>query len=91
MSAVADLLAASRAAHRRYRDHAGVVDKDGRITRGVNDDECLAAVTEADAKRRDAHVLDPEHNDPAWSDDFATMRTSHTSLLEFYSRCLAQW
>lgn len=80
MSQVADLLAASRAAHERKKQHAGRADKHGNVTHPPNYGRAEAEIAEALRLRREAHGLDPEHLDPAWALD----RVPHTKLMAFY-------
>lgn len=85
MSQVGDLLAASRAAHARYRRHAGTADAKGNITRAYDATVCEPAITDALKTRLQAHELDPDHADPAWAQDGA----QHQKLVTFYERFLA--
>lgn len=78
---VAELLAGSRAAHLTYRQHAGRVDKDGKVTVPYQEDPAVDAVTKARDLRQRAHDLDPTHTDTAWRADQAP----HDALMQFYA------
>ena len=67
---VADLLAASRAAHADYRRIAN--------KRRMTDND--RQLHEALAFRQKAHDADPEHRHPAWQADTAP----HDTLMSFY-------
>lgn len=71
----AALLAQSRAAHDEYRKLA----HKGRKPSGWQ-----AHLWDALTCREQAHALDPEHLDPAWSEDTAP----HETLIAFYRKQL---
>jgi len=80
---VSALLATSRAAHQRFQKASG--HNDGRNISHPDDDAAMVAILEAMNARLDAEAADPNHLDPAWSDDQATMRgISSKALLDFY-------
>lgn len=87
---VADLLAAARTAHQRYRQAAGRIDKHGKVTRHVQLAVTGDAVREALALRTEADRLDPERSDSAWLEDAAAMQGQvNTEIVTFYVRYLA--
>jgi hypothetical protein len=71
---VADLLAASRAAHAEYRRIAN--------RRRITDND--RQLHDALAFRQKAHDADPEHRHPAWQADIAP----HADLMAFYRQKL---
>jgi hypothetical protein len=84
--AVADLLAAARAAHQRYRDNLlrrvnGVLVDGDRVA-------ARAALADAYAARTAAIADDPEQNDPAWQDEAPTF--DNAALLTFYREQLGR-
>lgn len=80
---IADLLAASRDAHQRYRENLPrrVPNGSGSTVAVPGDaDAAGTALSKACRFRSEAHVLDPQQTDPAWADDPA----EHLELLDFY-------
>lgn len=88
--AVSAILASARAAHSRYRAHAGRIDTSGKeVPSSRRLTIAGEAVQEALTARLDAHLRDPEHRDPAWIDDTQAMRgQSHDALVSFYATWL---
>lgn len=84
---VAELLAASRAAHQRYRDQ---VPRMGPNRQRLPGDvrAAGAALLEACRLRVEARAIDPERRDPAWRDEPATHDDDR--LLTFYAEQLSQ-
>lgn len=81
---VPDLLAASRAAHVRYRTLHDA-------SKNTATAEMRAAVAEAYDTRLAAHALDPSHVDPAWAIDvFTDQPVSSDDLMAFYGSYLAR-
>ena len=90
MSEVRVLLEVSHAAHKRYREFAGRIDKKGHIAQHPDLIACGHAVRDALKARADAHALDPAHTDPAWHENEQAMRASHDALVDFYVGYLAR-
>lgn len=80
---VAELLAASRAAHQRYRDALDQRTSTGSVIPGDPAAQGLS-LTEAQRTRLEAHALDPEQTDPAWKAD------DDQALTHFYVLQLAR-
>lgn len=80
---IADLLAASRSAHMRYRQlHA---TSKGQDLLGMGQ-----AIQEALSARTEAHALNPKQTDPAWlSDQQANKGLTSEALLVFLAKCLS--
>lgn len=88
---VADLLNASRAAHRRYRQQAGRISDKGTVSQAPNPLAGGDGLRDALKLRTEAHQLDPEHTDPAWQIDAHAMNgSSHDALMDFYVRALSR-
>ncbi len=87
---VAELLTASRQAHQRYRlQHAGRIDKTGKVAHQPELKPSGEAIQDALRLRLDAHQLDPQHTDPAWlSDTEANKGVDHDAMVEFLGRYL---
>lgn len=83
---IAELLAASKAAHLTYRQAL----TDRRVS------AANAALADAATQRANAELADPNHTDPAWADSGATHNASghishadlHDDLLMFYANKL---
>lgn len=87
---VAELLTQSRAAHSRFRGSAGRINDKGRISEAPRLPKCAEAIQEALRVRVEAEVLDPQHSDPAWREDFDLMKGQPSqTLMAFYVRYLA--
>lgn len=87
---VAELLAASRAWHERYRHASGTIDSHGRVAAPPRISEAGAFVLEALRLRTDAHALDPDQTSPAWSIDRAVNKGQPSDrLVDFYVSYLA--
>lgn len=80
---VPDLLAASRAAHMRYRQlHA--------TSKGTDLLGMGQAIQDALRTRTEAEAIDPFHSDPAWvSDRHANKGITSEALLVFLAKCLS--
>lgn len=79
---VAELLAASWAAHERGRQK-GKGGPSVRITRAKD----LSAWQEAYEARKAAHEQDPEHLDQAWADEAgktSVSKDTHAEMMQFY-------
>lgn len=76
---VADLLTASRQHALQRKRLAGRANKDGHITHRPNYPAAEQAAAQALKLRLQAHDLDPDHTDPAWSDDPAP----HAEIVAF--------
>ncbi len=89
MTEVASLLERARAAHQRSHSHRGRIDKMGRIAQAPALTKAGAAIQEALSLRLEAKALDPEQQDPAWTDDVqANKGQSHQALVTFFGRYL---
>lgn len=85
MASVAELLAQSKAAHQRYRHASGSIKKAG------NPAVQEAAISDALVTRLAAHDLDPDHTDPAWSEEQGFTHQNedtHNVLVAFYRKWL---
>lgn len=90
MSEVASLLQAAREAHTRYRNASGRIGNDGKVSQSPKLTVCGRAIQEALTARTEAHVLDPQHTDPAWLEDQQAMKgQTHDALVAFYVAYLA--
>lgn len=82
---IAELLAAARDAHQRYRDNLPrrVADGSGSTVVLTGDVEAAGQhMATACRLRAEAHVLDPQQHDPAWLDYISAY--PHDALLGFY-------
>lgn len=87
---VAALLTAAREAHTRYRNAAGRIGKDGKVSESPQLLACGQAIRDALAARTEAHALDPEYLDLAWIEDQQVMKgQSNEALVAFYAAYLA--
>lgn len=80
MSAVADTLARSRAAHVAYR---------AALVAGESASRATVELVEAQRHRLAADHLDPEHTDPAWAAEAPNY--PHAELVAFYAQQLARY
>lgn len=86
---VADLLAASRAAHQRSFQHRGRIDAQGRMSQRPGLRKAGRAIEDAVKWRLEAQALDPHHRDPAWLDDQAANKgASSDEMIAFLGRYL---
>ena len=76
---VAELLAASRAAHAAYQQEQRKTDGKTSL---ANYALCEQHVARAYETRAQAHAADPDHADAAWQSD----TVPHARLMEFYAR-----
>lgn len=82
---IAQLLTESRAAHKRFQAHTGAIGRDGKVRLHPNDDAAAIEVRAALAARVSAEQADPEHTDPAWTEDLAQNRgVSSRALVDFF-------
>lgn len=86
---VAELLEQARAAHQRYRQHAGRINREGKISQVPQLAKCGDAVREALRLRAEAEQLDRARIDPAWAEDAALVKASHDDLVAMYVRYLS--
>ena len=82
---VADLLAASRAAHLQKKHAAGRVDRVGTVIAAPDYPKAEQHAEDALNLRLQAHELDPEMADPAWAQDEALNGCS-TAMVESFLR-----
>ena len=88
--AIADLLAAARAAHQAYRLAAGRIDRQGTVSQRPDLPACGAHVRRALSLRVDAARLDPTHIDLAWAEDQHHMGgIPSDDMISFYAGYLA--
>lgn len=86
---VAQLLAASRAAHQRSFQHRGRIGKDGKVSAVPQLQTAGAEIQQALRLRLEADAIDPEHLDPAWLEDQAANKgQSHEQMVTFLGRYL---
>lgn len=87
---VAELLAQSRQAHQRYRlQHAGRIDRHGKVSHATQLQPASFAILEALSLRVDAERLDPQHSDPAWLTDLeANKGQTSEAMIAFLARYL---
>ncbi len=84
---VADLLAQSRAAHGRYRQAAGHIDRTGGVILQPDDHAARLHIVDALHARQQAEAADPTHTDPAWSADAALNKgIPSAEMLTFFHR-----
>lgn len=82
---VSQLLTESRAAHRRYREAAGHIDRAGKVASAPNDTAARLAIVDAYNARLEAEALDPAHADAAWTaDTVANNGIPSADLMAFY-------
>lgn len=81
---VHQLLARSRAEHAAKKEAAGRTNKDGVVISAPNYPKAEAHIREAIRLREAAHALDPEMQDPAWAEDFASNRIKSQDLLTWF-------
>lgn len=81
---VEDLLRISRQQNLLRKRLSGRADKHGIITQGPDYANAERATALALSARLEAHLLDPEHTDPAWTFDAAP----HTEILKFFVKYL---
>jgi hypothetical protein len=87
---VAELLAASRTCHQRYRQHAGRISAHGAVASHPDVWMASAQVREALRLRTEAHALDECHMDDAWIEDRQAMKgQTSDQLIAFYVKYLA--
>ena len=85
---VAQLLAASRAAHLQKKHASGRVNTTGVVVQQPDYDKATAHVAEALRLRLQAHEQDPEHTDSAWTIDQTLNGCDHDTLVRFFQRYL---
>lgn len=83
---VQSLLAASKAAHARYRRLAGTIDKRGSVASPPHYPSAEREVRDALKLRLEAHDADPTHADPQWAAD--EPQWPHEKLVAFYRNYL---
>lgn len=66
---VATLLQQSRSAHLAGKLAAGRTDANGVVVSALDTVKAKASIYESLSLREDAHALDPDMSDPAWSAD----------------------
>lgn len=82
---VSRLLTASRAAHLRKKHSAGRASKDGIIITHPDYSKAESHLAEALRLRQAADTLDPDHTDPAWSEDLAANKgVTSAALIAFF-------
>lgn len=82
---VGELLAASRAAHMRYRLASGKIAKGGAVSEQPNDEAARLAIVDALEFRNQAHAADRLRVDPAWAIDAAANKgQSSETMRQFY-------
>jgi hypothetical protein len=88
MSAVSDLLSASRASHLAYQQNIPRKAAQGAtlVTVPGNPDLARSALQAAYDARLAAHQADPTHQDSSWFMD----PVAHSSLMAFYTKELAK-
>lgn len=86
---VGELLSLARVAHAQYREHAGRIGRDGKVSKNPDPWVCGAAVQRALRYRLDAESLDPQQTDAAWREDEQLMHTNSAALIAFYCRYLS--
>ena len=86
---VRDYLAQARAAHKRYRESAGRINKEGKVSHVPDVFATTAAITEALKARCLAEAADPQRVDPAWVEDETLMKASNADLISFYVKYLS--
>lgn len=83
---VAELLAASRAAHLQKKHAAGRVDKQGVVIAQPNYPKAEGHIAEALRLRREAHALDPDQMDSAWQIDRTLNGCDSETLMRFFEK-----
>lgn len=86
---VRDYLADARAAHKRYRDAAGRINKQGTVSHVPDVFTPTAAITDALKARCLAEAADPQRVDPAWVEDETLTKASNAELITFYVKYLS--
>lgn len=84
--AIADLLAASRAANLQRKHAAGRVDRKGVVVSVPDYQRAETQAAEALRLRREAQAQDPEFVDPAWAQDAAINGCDHAQMVRFLER-----
>lgn len=82
---VAQLLTQSRAAHLKFRQSDGHINREGKVAQPPNYDAAELAIREALNARLAAQAADPHHADPAWAEDQAANKgISSQAMLDFF-------
>ncbi len=90
MSAVADLLNQSFAAHLAKKRAAGTIDGSGNVLSYPDWPTAENHIAVALTARLKAHDLDPGHADPEWSADVARNNgQSHEQMVAYFSQYLS--
>lgn len=82
---IAQLLSQSRAAHLKFRQSDGHINREGKVAQQPNYSAAEAAIREALNARLAAQAADPHHADPAWAEDQAANKgISSQAMLDFF-------
>ncbi len=89
MSDVSDLLNQSHAAHLSKKRAAGTIDGSGNVATYPDWPTAENHIAVALDARLKAHALDPDHGDPAWTEDLARNKgVTHEALVDYYETYL---